>query len=90
MSKKPPEPKPDAPWTQDGKRFVASLQKTADSNSYKDFFDSDNLTEAKTQAVNAAKRDGLKVLVFDRQNQEVSFRLDPNAPEEIPKGKKTK
>ena len=63
------------PWMV-GKRFIASLQKPDDPHCYKDFFDSNTLTEAQGQARNSAEREQRKAIVFDRHLQSIVFRCD--------------
>jgi len=62
------------PWRNDGKRFVASLQDVKDFSCYKDFFESDTLVAAKEKADEAAEKHQRSVLVFDREQSEVTYK----------------
>lgn len=66
--------KDERPWRNDGPRFVASLQDVTDLQCYKDFFESEKLSEAKEKADEAAEKHKRSVLVFDRMLCEITYK----------------
>lgn len=100
MTKNKTETEKEKPaWMNDGKRFACAIQQEGNfgCDYYKDFFDTDIEEEAKQMAINSAKREKCKALIFDRKNGGmVCHRYDftepkpPPAPKEDDLRKKKK
>lgn len=61
--------------TPDGPRYVAGIQDAKDKTCYKDFFESEKLSEVKEVA--KADNNGLEIIIFDRNLQQIIERITP-------------